>query len=129
MVNDTIYHVDFFSQFRQSLHQISNSTSYIFNSTFEFLLTLQWLVKTKEAFVGVGDDALSTSPVACSVEALRSLLQLKKGLRFCNLLQNAFWIWITLRFSFVRPWLSFPGMTFSLNTYKTVRVYRACFSW
>ena len=27
------------------------------------------------------------SPVACSVEALRSLLQLKKGLTFCNLLQ------------------------------------------
>ena len=39
--------------FRQSPRQISNSTSYSFNSTFEFLFRLQWsLVETKEAFVG-----------------------------------------------------------------------------
>ena len=48
--------------FCQSPHQISNSTSYIFNSTFEFLFTLQWsMVGTKEAFVGVPDGYLSTS--------------------------------------------------------------------
>ena len=48
--------------FRQSPRQISNTTSYIFNSTFEFLFTVQWsLVETKEAFVGVGDGDLSTS--------------------------------------------------------------------
>ena len=38
------------------------NTSYIFNSTFEFLFTLQWsLVETKDAFTGVGDGDLSTS--------------------------------------------------------------------
>ena len=48
--------------FRQSPHQISNPTSYIFHSTFEFLFTHQWsLVETKEAFVGMGDGNLSTS--------------------------------------------------------------------
>ena len=48
--------------FRQSPRQITNSTS-----TFEFLFTLQWsLVKTKEVFVDVGDDDLSTSSLALS---------------------------------------------------------------
>ena len=48
--------------FHQSPHQISNPTSYIFHSTFEFLFMLQWsLVETKEAFVGMGDGNLSTS--------------------------------------------------------------------
>ena len=48
--------------FGQSPRQISNSASYIFNSTFEFLFTLQWsLVETKEAFVGLGDGDRSTS--------------------------------------------------------------------
>ena len=47
--------------FRQSPCQISNSTSYLFNSSFEFLFTLQWsLVETKQAFVGVRDGDLST---------------------------------------------------------------------
>ena len=41
--------------FRQSPRQISNSTSYTFNSTFEFLFRLQWsLVETKKSLCGVG---------------------------------------------------------------------------
>ena len=50
--------------FRQSPHQISTPTSYIFHSTFEFLFTFQWsFVETKEAFAGVVDsDLLTSSP-------------------------------------------------------------------
>ena len=54
--------------FRQSPRQISKSTSFIFNSAFEFLFTLQWsLVGTKEVFVGVGEGDQSTSSPGCFV--------------------------------------------------------------
>ena len=47
---------------------IRYSRAAFFNSTFEFLFTLQWsLVETKEAFVGVGDGDLSTSSPGLSL--------------------------------------------------------------
>ena len=133
--------------FCQSPRQISNSTSYIFNSTFEFLLPRQWsLVETKEASVGVRDGDRSTSSPGSLVHHLCEKgsqlathdLYLKpkccllcwnvklftaaiEGLRFFNLLQSAFWIWITQRFSFVREFDDFLKC-FAMLKFKVKRL-------